>query len=125
RRNSQMLVQLTVSELIEYLKTEFPMLTKPVVEKAPEPAPEPEKKKDGPTFTGRLLYGIKGIEDHFDVCHKTAWEWKESWLKPAVKQRGRKIIVDLAYAMKLFSFREGKNIKKLPPAKAVKNAKKK
>ena len=38
-------VQLTVEQLIEILKKEFPILTKPVVEKAPEPAPEPEKKK--------------------------------------------------------------------------------
>ena len=106
------IVQLTVEQLITILKEEFPILTKPVVEKAPEQVPEPGKQKDGPTFTGRLLYGIKGIEDHFDVCHKTAWEWKESWLKPAVKQRGRKIVVDVEYAMKLFSMKETKKGKK-------------
>lgn len=117
------IVQLTVEQLMEILKKEFPILAKPVVEKASEPVPEPEKKKDGPTFTGRLLYGIKGIEDHFDVCHKTAWEWKESWLKPAVKQRGRKIVVDLAYAMKLFDIREKKKGEKLPPEKAGKKSK--
>ena len=106
------IVQLTVEQLISILKEEFPILAKPVVEKSAEQVPEPGKQKDGPTFTGRLLYGIKGIEDHFDVCHKTAWEWKESWLKPACKQRGRKIVVDVEYAMKLFSMKEAKKGKK-------------
>ena len=55
-----------------------------------------------PTFTGRLVYGIKGIADLFDVCNKTASEWKKSWLKPAIKQEGRKIMTDVEYALKLY-----------------------
>lgn len=106
------IVQLTVEQLISILKEEFPILTKPVVEKAPEQVPEPGKQIDGPTFTGRLLYGVAGIEKHFHVCHKTAQDWKDGWLKPACKQRGRKIVVDVEYAMKLFSMKGEKKERK-------------
>ena len=100
RKSEIMLVQMTLDELLEAMKERFPVLgTQPV---EPEPKPE-EEKKDGPTFQGRLLYGIKGIEDFFRVSHRTAHEWKESWLKPAVKQRGRKIVTYEEYAMMLFS----------------------
>ena len=57
---------------------------------------------EGPTFTGRVVYGIKGIEDLFSISHRKAQEWKDSWLQPAVRQYGRKIITDVAYAMKLY-----------------------
>ena len=98
--NDRMLVQLTVSDLVGILKKEFPKLvdeeTKSV-EKAEEQSP-----KEGPTFTGRLLYGIHGIESFFNVSHKTAQEWKNTWLKPATKQNGRKIVTDAAFALVLF-----------------------
>ena len=96
------IVQLTMGQLLDTLRKEFPVLDKP----AEKEAPVEEPPKDGPTFMGRLLYGIAGIEDFFNVSHKTAWEWKDTWLKPAVKQRGRKIVVDAEYAVKLFSLQE-------------------
>ena len=89
-----MLVQLTVSDLVGILKKEFPMLVGE--DSKSEQKNERQSPIEAPTFTGRLLYGIHGIETFFNVSHKTAHQWKESWLKPAVKQNGRKIIVDAA-----------------------------
>ena len=34
--------------------------------------------------------------------HKTAQEWKNTCLKPATKQNGRKIVTDAAFALILF-----------------------
>lgn len=49
-----------------------------------------------------LIYGIKGIEKLFSVSHKTAQKYKDTFLKPAVMQNGRKIVVDADLAMDLF-----------------------
>ena len=49
-----------------------------------------------------LIYGIKGIEKLFSVSHKTAQQYKDTLLKPAVMQNGRKIVVDADLAMDLF-----------------------
>jgi len=91
-------VQLTVGQLIDLLKKTFPALT--AEKQTPQPATEPQG--DEPTFSGRLVYGVCGIERLFNVSHKTAQKWKDTWLKPATKQRGRKIVTDVSYAMKLF-----------------------
>ena len=66
--NETFIVQLAVGQLTAYLKNTFPAL-------AAEPqAPKADAKPadDGPTFTGRLVYSIKGIEDLFNVSHKKA-----------------------------------------------------
>ena len=95
-------VQLTVGQLVSYLKKSFRMLAEePKADKA-----EPEVQVDGPTFAGRLAYGIVGIERVFGVSHKTAQQWKDGWMKPAVRQNGRKIVTDVAYAMKLLEDQE-------------------
>ncbi len=52
---------------------------------------------------GRFVYGIKGIEKLFGVCHKTAQEYKNTILKSAVKQKDRKIVVDVDKALQLFA----------------------
>ena len=65
------------------------------------PAPEPPK-------TGRLVYGIVGLERALGVSHKTAQKLKDGVLKPAVKQRGRKIITDLDLALQLFDENKGR-----------------
>ena len=49
-----------------------------------------------------LVYGIRGIEKLFNVSHKTAQQYKDTFLKSAVMQNGRKIVVDADLAMKLF-----------------------
>ncbi len=56
-----------------------------------------------PTRTpGRQVYGLKGIQDLFHVSHKTAQIYKDGILKPAVRQNGRKIVVDADLALELF-----------------------
>lgn len=58
--------------------------------------------------SGRLVYGLHGIETLFGVSHKTAQMYKDTFLAPAVKQNGRKIVVDADYAMELFNERRAK-----------------
>lgn len=103
-------VQLTVGQLINLMKKSFPILR--AYPKTTQSNSSPDSS--GPSFTGRLVHGIKGIEDLFNVSHKTAQHWKETWLKAATKQRGRKIITDVAYAMKLFDeeVKAGKVVKR-------------
>ena len=99
--NDTFIVQLTVGELIEILKEAFPILEQnpTLVEKQPD--------NDLP-YNGRLVYGLRGIQELFNVSHKTAYEWKSTWLAPAVRQCGRKIVTDADYALKLFGERENK-----------------
>lgn len=52
---------------------------------------------------GRLVYGLRGIANLFHVSHKTAQAYKDTFLKPAVMQNGRKIVTDADYALKLFT----------------------
>lgn len=65
--------------------------------KSPEPAPAPPAD-----YTQGYVYGLKGIRQLFGVSHATAQRYKDSFLKPAVSQRGRKIVVDKAKALELF-----------------------
>ena len=58
--------------------------------------------------SGRLVYGLHGIETLFGVSHKTAQMYKDTFLAPAVKQNGRKIVVDADLAMELFNERRTK-----------------
>ena len=51
----------------------------------------------------RYVYGIRGIRELFNVSHVTAQRYKQTWLQPAVTQRGRKIITDVDKAMELFN----------------------
>jgi len=67
-----------------------------------------EKMKEVVRPTGRLVYGLHGIENLFGVSHKTAQLYKDTFLAPAVKQNGRKIVVDADYAMELFNERRSK-----------------
>lgn len=48
------------------------------------------------------VYGLWGIKDLFGVSHVTAQRYKDTILKDAVKQCGRKIIVDKQMAIELF-----------------------
>ena len=51
----------------------------------------------------RYVYGLKGIQDLFGVCHLTAQRYKDGFLAPACMQNGRKIVVDVDRAMELFN----------------------
>ena len=55
--------------------------------------------------TGRLVYGLRGIRDLFGVSHLTAQRYKNGIIKEAVRQNGRKIVVDADLALKLFDER--------------------
>lgn len=65
----------------------------PVKENEPEPRQDPSK---------RYVYGLRGIRELFNVSHATAQRWKNTWLQPAIIQRGRKIMVDVEKALSLF-----------------------
>ena len=55
--------------------------------------------------TGRLVYGLAGIEELFHVSHKTAQYYKDHVIQEAVRQNGRKIVTDVELALKLFNER--------------------
>ena len=61
-----------------------------------------DEKKESPDKMRYTVKGIKGIEDLLGVSHKTAQHYKNTFLKPAVFQRGRKIVTDAEMALKLF-----------------------
>ena len=51
----------------------------------------------------QYLYGLRGIKELFNVSHPTAQKYKDTFLKPAIIQHGRKIMIDQDLALKLFS----------------------
>ena len=51
----------------------------------------------------RYAYGLLGIRKLFNVSHSTAHRYKDTIIKNAVSQNGRKIIVDIDLAMELFN----------------------
>ncbi len=56
----------------------------------------------------RYVYGLKGIQALFGVSHLTAQHYKDGFLKPAVMQQGRKIVVDVEKAVELFkNYKDG------------------
>lgn len=54
----------------------------------------------------RYVYGLRGTQQLFGVSHKTAQEYKDGLIKDAVRQNGRKIIVDVDHAIELFGRRK-------------------
>ncbi len=78
---------LTVSQFVELLDKD----------KSPEPAPVQPID-----YTQGYAYGLKGIRQLFGVSHATAQRYKDTFLKPAVRQNGRKIVIDKAKALELF-----------------------
>ncbi len=79
---------LTVSQFVELL------------DKSKSPEPAPAQPID---YTQGFVYGLPGIRKLFGVSHATAQRYKDTFLKPAVKQNGRKIVVDVAKALELFN----------------------
>lgn len=65
--------------------------------------PQPDKSD---VEVKRYVYGLRGIRELFGVSHATAQRYKDTFLAPAVKQNGRKVIIDAAMAMELFNQRE-------------------
>ena len=58
--------------------------------------------------SGRLVYGLDGIRELFHCSHKQAQFYKDNVIREAVKQNGRKIVVDADYALELFNQRRAK-----------------
>lgn len=55
------------------------------------------------TSEPRYAYGIRGICDLFNVSRTTAHEYKNTFLKPAIEQRGRNIRINIEMAEQLFN----------------------
>ena len=53
--------------------------------------------------TTEYCYGLRGIAELFGVSHVTAQQYKNTFLQPAISQRGRKIMVDVALARQLYA----------------------
>lgn len=67
---------------------------------------ERRKAEEHPQEMGNpdeFVYGMHGICNLFNISLKTAWIYKNTFLKPAITQRGRKIITNVAMARKLFN----------------------
>lgn len=77
---------LTVGQFMELLNT--------VKQNEPVKVQESEK---------RYIYGLRGIRQLFNVSHATAQRYKDTIIKDAVLQQGRKIIIDADKAMELFN----------------------
>lgn len=55
------------------------------------------------------VFGLQGIADLFGCSKITALKYKQTFLAPAVKQRGRKIVTDVKQAKRLFALHADKN----------------
>lgn len=49
-----------------------------------------------------VVWGIDGIKNLFHVSSSVAQKYKNTWLEPAIIQRGRKIMVRKRMALELF-----------------------
>jgi len=56
-----------------------------------------------PTGSRRYVYGLKGIMELFGCSNVTAQRYKNGIIAPAVRQNGRKIVVDVEQALELFN----------------------
>ena len=94
--NTTPIAALTVGDIKELLR-ELNINTSPA---APKTATGTAK---------RYVYGLKGIQSLFGCSHLTAQRYKDTFLKPAVMQQGRKIVVDAEKAMDLFKTHKDAN----------------
>ena len=97
------IAMLTVGQLREVL---FPKALLDLIEK--------QQQIDEERIPRRYVHGVVGIKQLFNCSYPTAHKLKETILKPAIKQQGRVIVVDVDHAMKLFAEHEQiKSIKEL------------
>ena len=58
----------------------------------------------------RYVSGLKGLQRLFNCSHLPAQRYKDTFLKPAVMQQGRKIVIDVEQAVELFkNHKDGNN----------------
>lgn len=84
--NETPIALLTVGQLRELLN----------LDKQPEKVVIPDTSK-------RLVYGLHGVRKLFNVSHATAQRYKDTIIKDAVSQNGRKIVIDVDKALELFN----------------------
>lgn len=77
-------------------------LVKNAVEKALEARDRREEE------ASEQVFGLQGIADLFGCSKTTAFEYKQTFLAPAVKQVGQKIVTDVKEAKRLFAQRAAK-----------------
>lgn len=63
-----------------------------------------------------VLYGLEGIMRIFNVSRSTAMRYKNGFLKPAVVQKGKVIIIDTVKALESFGVLETGNFVDKPEA---------
>lgn len=71
-----------------------------------------QNKQPTPAEIGKgkvYVYGLRGIRQLFNVSHATAQRYKDTIIRDAVSQQGRKIIVDKEKAMELFNSKTRKS----------------
>lgn len=91
--DAERIVMITAGQLQEFA-TNIVRETITTIQKSPikiAGEPEPEYR-----------YGLRAIREMFGVCHATAQRYKDTFLKPAIDQRGRKIRVNVALAQQLY-----------------------
>ena len=72
--------------------------------------PKADAAKPASASNHRYVYGLKGIQSLFSCSHLTAQRYKDSFLKPAIMQQGRKIVIDADHAIELFkTHKDGNN----------------
>ena len=86
------IVMLTLGQLKEALRE---ILT-------PATTPTRNEEQTERYCSNEYVFGLQGICDLFGVSKNTAIKYKSTWLAPAVKQRGQKIIVNRKMALELF-----------------------
>ena len=84
---------MTIAELRQLLREELAANTPTVI-------------KTENTVPKRYVYGLRGIRDLFGCSHVTAQRYKDGILAPAIKQQGRKIIIDAEYSIELFNSKD-------------------
>lgn len=91
---------LTLGQLFAALRDEFgPVMAQPSPAAAGNPQTEHYDSKD-------YAFGLNGICELLGISSKrTAIKYKNTWLAPAVMQRGNQIIVNRKMALELFDAR--------------------
>lgn len=70
--------------------------------------PTDDSKEPEPEHGKKYAHGLWGIRQVFGVSHATAQRYKDTFLKPSIKQNGRKIMMDVEHAIELFNQRNKK-----------------
>lgn len=90
------------SKIIVLTPEELKGFAEEAATKAVERATGAKDAPEAPNTPTRFVYGLRGIRELFGVSHPTAQKYKNTFLAPAIMQRGRKIVVDVAKAIELY-----------------------